>query len=90
VLSCHRAPWRQGLNAVRHGGRCIFLEIFGSSIYFFENQRRKHIYKKSRQLVRRDSLSRFVMVGFFIFIFFTISQKYMSRKVLQKYTNTAV
>jgi hypothetical protein len=31
VLSCRRTPRRQGLNA---GGRCIFLEIFGSSNYF--------------------------------------------------------
>jgi hypothetical protein len=33
--------------AVPHGGgRCIFLEIFGSSIYFFENEKKK--YKKNR------------------------------------------
>jgi hypothetical protein len=44
VLSCRRTPRRLGLNVMRHGGRdaaavgygsrCIFLEIFSSSIYF--------------------------------------------------------
>jgi hypothetical protein len=57
VLSCRRTPWRQGLNAVGHGGRdaaalgydgrCIFLEIFGSSIYFLKIKEK--IYKNSKK-----------------------------------------
>jgi hypothetical protein len=53
VLSYRRTPRRQGLKAVgyggrdaaamRHGGRCIFLEIFGLSIYF---SKIKEKYKK--------------------------------------------
>jgi hypothetical protein len=32
--SRHRAPQRQGLNAVGHDARCTFLENFESIIYF--------------------------------------------------------